>query len=117
MAAGLTLEEDLIDLGWHQREFTLRHSFAYTVMAPDELLRLGRRYINPSDLPGFDAMAFDWARSVTSIWRKPRTTSFRRFVATIGRSPGWPFPAATNHGRSAVVRALLFLRPSPRNIR
>jgi hypothetical protein len=25
----LTLEENLIDLGWHQREFTLRHSFAY----------------------------------------------------------------------------------------
>ena len=33
---GLTLEEDLIDLGWHQREFTLCNSFAYTVMSPDE---------------------------------------------------------------------------------
>ena len=51
---GLTLEEDLIDLGWHQREFTLRHSFAYTVMAPDESLCLGCCYINPSDLPGFE---------------------------------------------------------------
>ena len=34
---GLTLEENLIDLGWHQREFTLRYSFAYTVISPDEL--------------------------------------------------------------------------------
>jgi hypothetical protein len=30
---GLTIEENLIDLGWHQREFTLRHSFAYSVMS------------------------------------------------------------------------------------
>ena len=25
----LTIEENFIDLGWHQREFTLRHSFGY----------------------------------------------------------------------------------------
>ena len=30
---GLTIEENLIDLGWHQREFTLKHSFAYSVMS------------------------------------------------------------------------------------
>ena len=30
---GLTIEENLVDLGWHQREFTLRHSFAYSVMS------------------------------------------------------------------------------------
>jgi len=60
---GLTLEEDLIDLGWHQREFTLRHSFAFTVMAPDESLCLGCCYIYPSELPGFDAAAFYWVRS------------------------------------------------------
>ena len=33
---GLTLEENLIDLAWHQREFTIGHSFAYTVMNDDE---------------------------------------------------------------------------------
>jgi hypothetical protein len=32
---GLTLEQNLIDLGWHQKEFQLRRSFAYTVVAPD----------------------------------------------------------------------------------
>ena len=31
-----TLEENLVDLGWHQKEFELRRSFAYTVVAPDE---------------------------------------------------------------------------------
>ena len=30
---GLSLQENLIDLGWHQREFTLGHSFAYTVLS------------------------------------------------------------------------------------
>jgi len=32
----LTLEQDLIDLGWHQKEFQNRSSFAYTVMNLDE---------------------------------------------------------------------------------
>src|SRR5215510_11038582 len=54
----LTLEEDLIDLGWHQREFTMRHSFAYTVMSPDEQECLGCCYIYPSDNPDYDAMTF-----------------------------------------------------------
>ena len=29
---GLTFEQDLIDLGWHQKEFQRRRSFAYTVV-------------------------------------------------------------------------------------
>ena len=59
---GLTLAENLIDLGWHQREFTLGHSFAYTVMAPDESHCLGCCYIYPSDRQGYDAAAFYWGR-------------------------------------------------------
>jgi hypothetical protein len=60
---GLTLEDDLIDLGWHQREFTLRHSFAYTVMAPDESACLGCAYLLPTGARGYDAQAFYWART------------------------------------------------------
>jgi hypothetical protein len=33
---GLTFEQDLIDLGWHQKEFQRRASFAYTVVTPSE---------------------------------------------------------------------------------
>jgi hypothetical protein len=33
---GLTLEQNLIDLGWHQKEFQMRRSFAYTVVTPSE---------------------------------------------------------------------------------
>lgn len=60
---GLTLEEDLIDLGWHQREFTLRSSFAYTMMAPDESVCLGCVYINPTLKQSYDAMAVMWVRA------------------------------------------------------
>jgi hypothetical protein len=44
-----TLEEKLVDLGWHQKEFELRRSFAYTVVAPDESRVLGCVYLYPSE--------------------------------------------------------------------
>lgn len=59
----LTLEDDLIDLGWHQREFRLRRSFCYTMMMPDEAICLGACYIYPSDKSGYDAKAFWWVRT------------------------------------------------------
>jgi hypothetical protein len=31
-----TVADNLVDLGWHQKEFETRRSFAYTVVAPDE---------------------------------------------------------------------------------
>ena len=43
----LTIEQDLIDLGWHQKEFQRRTSFAYTVMNLDESQCLGCVYIFP----------------------------------------------------------------------
>jgi hypothetical protein len=55
---GITKDEDLIDLAWHQREFTIRHSFAYTVMNADESRCLGCVYIFPSDRRGYDAKVF-----------------------------------------------------------
>jgi hypothetical protein len=59
---GLTLEENLIDLGWHQREFLTRSSFAYTVVSLDETRVLGCVYINPTRKRGYDAEVYLWAR-------------------------------------------------------
>ncbi len=59
----LTLEEDLIDLGWHQREFTLRTSFAYTMMTLDESRCLGCVYLNPSQTPDHDVQITMWVRA------------------------------------------------------
>ncbi len=57
---GLSLEQDLIDLGWHQKEFQRRSSFAYTVMSLDEQRCLGCIYIYPSTEA--DAEVFLWVR-------------------------------------------------------
>ncbi len=59
---GLTLEGNLIDLGWHQREFLDRRSFAYTVVPLDETRVLGCVYINPTRKRGYDAEVYLWAR-------------------------------------------------------
>ena len=59
---GLTLEQDLVDLGWHQKEFQNRSSFAYTVVTPDESRVTGCVYINPMRKRGYDAVAYLWAR-------------------------------------------------------
>jgi len=59
---GLTFEQDLIDLGWHQKEFQRRRSFAYTVVTPSESEVTGCVYINPTPKRGYDAVIFLWAR-------------------------------------------------------
>jgi len=61
-SANLTLEQDLIDLGWHQKEFQRRSSFAYTVMKPDESQCLGCIYIDPCSKTGYDAEVYLWVR-------------------------------------------------------
>ena len=61
-----TVAENLVDLGWHQKEFELRRSFAYTVVAPDESQVLGCVYLNPSET--HDVRVRMWVRS--SAWEK-----------------------------------------------
>ena len=60
--SGLTLEQNIIELGWHQTEFQLRTSFAYTVINPDESEVLGCMYIYPTNKPGYDAEVTMWVR-------------------------------------------------------
>lgn len=55
-----TIAENLVDLGWHQKEFELRRSFAYTVAARDESRLLGCTYIYPSEK--HDARVKLWVR-------------------------------------------------------
>lgn len=44
-SSDLSFVEDQIDLGWHQREFENKTSFAYTVMSTDEKECLGCLYL------------------------------------------------------------------------
>lgn len=59
---GLSLEQNLIDLGWHQKEFQRRSSFAYTVFTPDENQCLGCVYIDPSSKKDYDVEIYMWVR-------------------------------------------------------
>lgn len=58
----ISLEQNLIDIGWHQKEFQKRSSFAYTVMNLDESQCLGCMYIYPSNNPQYQAMVVMWVR-------------------------------------------------------
>ncbi len=59
----MTLDQNLIDLGWHQKEFQIRTSFAFTVVSLDEARVLGCVYIDPSAKVGYDAEVTMWVRA------------------------------------------------------
>ena len=60
---GLTFEQNLIDLGWHQKEFQNRSSFAYTVVSLDESQVIGALYINPTAKGDYDVSVTMWVRA------------------------------------------------------
>jgi hypothetical protein len=103
----LTLEQNLIDLGWHQKEFQRRSSFAYTVMTPGEDQCLGCVYIYPSNIEDFDAETYLWVResafkdglepllfNTIKMWLE-KDWPFRRVVYP-GREISWEEWADTN---------------------
>ncbi len=62
-AKNMTIEQNIVDLGWHQKEFQLRSSFDYALMTPDERQLLGCVYIDPPSEEGTDAEVWFWART------------------------------------------------------
>ena len=93
---GLTLEQNLIDLGWHQKEFQTRRSFAYTVVRLDEARVLGCVYILPTRKRGYDAEVYLWARQseLAGGLEARLHDTVKDWVAT-----KWPFKAAAFPGR------------------
>jgi len=94
---GLTLEQNLIDLGWHQKEFQRRRSFAYTVVSPDEDRVLGCVYIEPTRKRGYDAEIYLWARQseLASGLDSRLYEAVEKWIAK-----EWPFRRAGFPGRS-----------------
>lgn len=96
-APALTLEQNLIDLGWHQKEFQDRRSFAYTVVDRDDDGHvLGCAYIYPTDEPGFDALARCWVRREAAALDRELYEAFRAWIER-----DWPFERVTYPGRDA----------------
>ena len=78
----LSLEADLVDLAWHQKEFELGTSFAWTVAARHESRLLGCAYLFPARLPGWEADAFFWVTSdVRQRLEAPVEAAFRTLLA------------------------------------
>jgi len=94
--ADMTLMQDLVDLGWHQKEFQLRQSFNWAVLSPDQHTLLGCCYLDPSDRPGFDAEAYYWARSdrIADGLEDRLAAVYRAWVAAV-----WPFQREARPGR------------------
>ena len=93
---GLTLEQNLIDLGWHQKEFQMRKSFAYTVVTPSETRVIGCVYINPARKRDHDASVLLWARQ-SELASGLET---RLFAAVKGwLAEAWPFQHVAFPGR------------------
>ena len=93
---GLTLEQNLIDLGWHQKEFQSRRSFAYTVVTLDETRVIGCVYINPTRKRGYDAEVYLWARE-SAIGSRPDMELYDAVNKWLEEN--WPFENMAFPGR------------------
>lgn len=90
----LTFEQDLIDLGWHQKEFQTRSSFAYTVMNLDESRCLGCMYIFNPTKEEFDTGVYMWVRESAQDLDALLYETVRKWI-----SEKWPFKKVAYPGR------------------
>jgi hypothetical protein len=93
---GLTFEQDLIDLGWHQKEFQRRRSFAYTVVTPSESMVTGCVYINPTSKRDYDAVVYLWARQ-SELGGGLETRLYSAVKEWVAKE--WPFTRVAYPGR------------------
>jgi hypothetical protein len=97
----MTIEQNIVDLGWHQKEFQLRSSFDYAVMSLDEQRLLGCVYIDPPHEPGTDADVWFWARQ--SELASGLETDLAAFLGT-WLTKAWPFKTITFNGERISLR-------------
>lgn len=90
----LTLEEDLIDLAWHQKEGEIRSSFNFAVMSLDEKRLLGCVYIDLSEKA--DAEIAFWVRKdeLDTGLEETLEETVRKWI-----SSEWPFESVLYPGR------------------
>lgn len=99
---GLTREQNLIELAWHQCEFRMHTSFAYTVASLDESRILGCLYIYPTRKIGYDVEITMWVRESEAetglddhLYR-----TVRGWIASY-----WPFSSPAYPGRDIAWEA------------
>ncbi|MEM1276397.1 MAG: hypothetical protein AAGH74_07715 [Pseudomonadota bacterium] len=82
---GLTREDNLVDLGWHQREFTARRSFAW-IIEDHGGQYLGCAYVYPSIEGDQGADVWWWWRTGIEVDRPAFRELFEAWLA----GPLWP---------------------------
>ncbi len=82
---GMTREQNMIDLAWHQREFEARRSFAW-VVEDDAGNYAGCAYVYPSINGDKAADAVWWWRTGSNVDR----LQFRKLFLEWLASPDWP---------------------------
>jgi peptidoglycan/xylan/chitin deacetylase (PgdA/CDA1 family) len=84
---GLTLEDDLAEMGWHQGEFRRRTSFAYMLLTDDGTRSRGCVYLFPTE-ESHDARLDFWVTAGEyDAGLEPRLVEFlRRWLRD-----AWPF--------------------------
>lgn len=94
---GLTLRQNLVDLGWHEKEFQNRSSFTYTVVAQDESSVQGCVYVYPTQKSGYDAEVFMWVRES----ERAEDLDIQLFQDVQGwLAADWPFDNVAYPGRT-----------------
>jgi hypothetical protein len=95
-STNITYEQDQKDLTWHQKEFEIRSSFAYTVMNLDETECLGCMYIYPSKNKNYDAIIILWVRQseLKNGLDEILFSSVKQWI-----QDKWPFEKVTYPGR------------------
>jgi len=94
---GLTLEQNLKELAWHEVEFQERRSFAYTAVSLDESRVLGCLYLYPTRKGGHDVEIHMWVRAseAETGLDDHLYEAVRRWVAE-----AWPFAEPAYPGRT-----------------
>lgn len=93
----LSLAMDVVELGWHEREFVTRRSFAFIAISPDDSEALGYAYLYASPHSDEDVAIVTWAR-----WDPEDPGADERLYGQIRAwvAAEWPFQNAVYPGRS-----------------
>ena len=83
---GLTKDEDLVDLAWHQREFTSQRSFAWVVRDPATGRYEGCAYVFPVIGTRGKADVYLWLRTGSLLDAGIARSEFRSWL----ESAHWP---------------------------
>ena len=85
---GLTLEDNLLDLAWHQREFESARSFAWIIRDDETRAYLGCAYAEPELTVDGALDVWWWFRS--SLKEREDLARFRGLLTDWLSGPPWP---------------------------